>query len=128
VTTKKAEFKKSWVIHPGAAPRLIKDSLLHINNKESALWIKRLLPGDGDVYQSVNSHSIEVTANKKDKTILFLFVLQVTNSNLSKSSSKLVVDHAKLIFEGDKIGVQFDKRNILFNMGKPKGVLVTNVD
>lgn len=127
VTTKRIDFKKSWVIHPGAAPQLVKNSLLHINNRSSALWIKRLLPLDENVNQIVNSNSIEITATEENKTILFLFVLQVTKSNLMKSSSEVVVTHANLISDKDKVGVELDKKKVLFNINEPKGVLITNV-
>jgi hypothetical protein len=127
VTTKKAGFKKSWLIHPGAPPQLIKESLLLIKNNSSALWIKRLLPEDLEIDQTVSKDLIKVTATNEKKTSIFLFVLQVTKSSLNKNSSKLVVDQAEYFLEGDTICVLFDKQKILFNMGEEQGFLISKV-
>ena len=123
VLTKKASYKKNWIIHPGAAPKSIGDSLIFIKNESSSLWIKRLLPVDAD--QIINNNIIKVTPSHQISMDLFLFILQVTDSNLEQDSPKVVVDQAKLISESNKIGVLVDNWKVLFNVIEPKGITVT---
>jgi len=118
-------YKKKWVIHTSTTPIVIDESQLVIKNESSALWIKRLLPANVD--QTLHINSIDLTTIQKARKDYFLFVLQVTDSNLSHESPKLVTDQAELISDQGEFGVVIDKWKILLTTTEPKGIRVTNM-
>jgi len=123
VITRQAGLKKSWIIHPGADPLAIGDSLVLIKNGSSALWVKRLLPEQ--VKQNLDSSLIRVSPVKSTQKDLFLYVMQVTGSNVSSGSPELVADQANLILGINRTGVHIDRWEVIFNDQDPNGVTVS---
>lgn len=123
VETRQAGFKKSWVIHPSAAPQSIDSSFTIIQNGSSALWIKRLLPIR--VNQTLDSNLMEVSPNQSALKDQFLYVMQVTNSNVSKDSPEVVADQATLIPDANRIRIKVDKWEVVFNANNTPGISIT---
>ena len=122
VITKQTGVKKSWVIHPGADPLAIGESQVLIKNGSSALWVKRLLPEQ--VKQNFDSSLIQVSPIKSGKKDVFLYVMQVSGSNVSAGSPELIADQANLISGIDKTGVRIDRWEVIFDDLDPVGVTV----
>ena len=93
-----------------------------INNGTGALWIKRLLPYE--VVQSISANSVEVSPAQPAEQDLFLFVLQVTDANLTQDSPEVVADQAIVISDDNYLGVKFYRWKVLFNMNDTLGVSV----
>jgi len=82
--------------------------------------------GDPPYPNAMGWGRFEVAPKAQNLTDYFLHVLQATDSNVSKDSPEVIADQAKLISEGDKIGVQIDQWKVLFNRNEPPGVSITN--
>jgi len=127
VVTTDAGVKKSWIVHPGATPQSIGDTLMLINNGSGKLWIKRLLPDKA--IHNLSTGSIEVTPTQSSEQDWFLFVLQASDANLAQNSPEITADEARLISDTNKIGVQIDQWNVLFNSpDEPPGVSVSKTN
>jgi len=122
VVTKKSGVKKSWIIDPVAAPQLKDDKLYKISNGAGALWIKRILPDQ--VTETMNDGMFKVTPVKLVRETYFLHVLQAVDASLSKVSSGLVADDARIITTENRMGVKVDGCKVLFGKTTNADVIV----
>ena len=146
VVTKEVGTKKSWVINPGSFPQTIEDRLVKITNGDGALWIHRLLPEHAEVNLNNNgnsgikffscnnnkknkkhSYKFEVTPTQSAKEDFFLHVIQAVDANFSKDSPQVIANEAKLIRQGDQIGVRVSGWEILFDKSGGQKISVAKV-
>ncbi|MFQ5771222.1 MAG: FlgD immunoglobulin-like domain containing protein [bacterium] len=114
VITKSPNYKKSWIIDPGATPELAGDKVFVIKNDGTgALWIKRLLPENVTI-ESQTSDRFEVVPTQPANEDIFLHVFQAVDSDLSKNSPSVVADEAELLTNGDQIGARIGEWEVWF--------------
>lgn len=114
VISKDAGAKKSWIVKPGAAPKLQGQGLTLIENGAGALWIKRLLPQA--VTETVNADRIEIVPTNQVQEHFFLHVMQTAESGQTKDAPNVKADEAQSFSSGNWIGVTIGADSVQFDV------------
>ncbi len=118
--------KVIWQINPGASPHSLGEDLISIEKGKGALWIKRCVPQTISVIQnSANRYAIQ--PQHQSDEVLFLHLMQITDSGLDHTDSRLSIQNVISSSEGSQQTLQWDDRKIILDSTKPERISVTSI-